>query len=118
MDGAKHEYIKGPKQESYSSYLEWTLVAMGHGTITPMPPDDFQLSPTLRSCFDLLLRTLCCPHNVVGVVVNPSNVQSIRHTWKVCFKLGTPKCEKFLPLELWGSCAQHPINDGEVISFH
>ena len=118
IDGAQHQYIKGTKREAYSLNSEWTLTATDYTKITPVPPNEFPIPATPISTFDHVLKYPRCPHNVMGVVVHASNIQQIKTTWKISFKLGSPKCDALLPLELWGTCAQHPIGNGQVIGFH
>ena len=86
--------------------------------ITLVPPNEFPIPPTPISTFDHVLKNPHCPHNVVGVIVHASNIQQIKNTWKISFQLRSPKCDALLPLELWGTCAQHPIGNGQVIGFH
>ena len=118
IDVAQHQYIKGTKREAYSSRSEWTLTATDYTKITPVPPNDFPIPATPISTFDHVLKYPRCPHNVVGVVVHASNDQQMETTWKIPFKLGSTKCDALLPLELWGTCAQHPIGTGQVIGVH
>ena len=118
IDAAQHEYSKGTKRDAYSSNSEWTLRATDYTKITLVPPNDFPIPATPITTFDHVLKYPRCPHNVVGVVVHASNIQQIKTTWKISFKLGSPKCDALLPVELWRTCAQHPIGNGPVIGFH
>ena len=118
IDAAQHQYIKGTKCEAYSSNSQWTLTTTDYTTIGPLQPNEFPFQPTPISTFDHVLKNPCCPHNVMGVIVHASNAGQIKDTWKIYFKLGSPKCDALLPLGLRGTCAQHPISNGQVIGFH
>ena len=57
----------------------------------------------------IMWRVLLCMRHIINKLTPHG---------KSLVKLGSLKCDALLPLELWGTCAQHPIGNGEVIGCH